>query len=100
MTTKRFSLQSGPSGAPGGCGWKSVLSDARDRAGGIDAVDATHVTVHRQLPHSALRDLYARARVVVVPLEDVDYDAGVTVITEALAMAKPVSSRDHVAKLT
>ena len=77
----------------------SVLSDARDRAGGIDAVDANHVTVHRQLPHKALRDLYARARVVVVPLEDVDQDAGVTVITEALAMAKPVvvtSSRGQV----
>jgi len=37
-----------------------------------------------------LRDLYARARVVVVPLHDVDFDAGVTTITEAMAMGRAV----------
>jgi glycosyltransferase involved in cell wall biosynthesis len=40
--------------------------------------------------YSALRDLYARAMVVVVPLEDVDFQAGVTTILEAMAMGKPV----------
>lgn len=37
-----------------------------------------------------LRDLYGRSRFVVVPLQDVDYDAGVTVIAEAMAMGKAV----------
>ncbi|HVM27382.1 MAG TPA: glycosyltransferase family 4 protein [Mycobacteriales bacterium] len=48
------------------------------------------VTVHQQLPHRTLRDLYARARLVVVPLLDVDFDPGVTVIAEAMAMGKAV----------
>jgi glycosyltransferase involved in cell wall biosynthesis len=38
----------------------------------------------------ALRDLYARAAVVVVPLADVDNQAGVTTILEAMAMGKAV----------
>lgn len=37
-----------------------------------------------------LRDLYARSRFVVVPLEDVDFQAGVTSILEAMAMGRPV----------
>ena len=48
------------------------------------------VRLHRQLDHRRLRDLYARARVVVVPLHDVDFDAGVTTITEAMAMGRAV----------
>lgn len=38
----------------------------------------------------ALRDLYARAAVVVVPLFETDFQAGVTTILEAMAMGKPV----------
>ena len=68
----------------------SILGDTRGRTGSFIPTGSGSVTVHRQLSYSALRDLYARARVVVVPLGDVDYDAGVTAITEALAMAKPV----------
>lgn len=37
-----------------------------------------------------LRELYAAARFVVVPLRDVDNQAGVTVILEAMAMGKAV----------
>ena len=37
-----------------------------------------------------LRELYARSRLVVVPLHDVEFDAGVTAVTEAMAMGKPV----------
>lgn len=37
-----------------------------------------------------LRELYARSRFVVVPLEASDTDNGVTVILEAMAMGKPV----------
>lgn len=44
----------------------------------------------RTLDHVSLRELYARARFVVVPVEDVDYDAGVTVIAEAMAMGRAV----------
>jgi glycosyltransferase involved in cell wall biosynthesis len=40
--------------------------------------------------YTALRDLYARSAIVVVPLDDVDFQAGVTSILEAMAMAKPV----------
>jgi glycosyltransferase involved in cell wall biosynthesis len=40
--------------------------------------------------YPALRELYARARVVVVPLRQVDNQAGITVILEAMAMGKPV----------
>lgn len=38
----------------------------------------------------ALRELYARSRCVVVPLREVDNQAGITVILEAMAMGKPV----------
>jgi glycosyltransferase involved in cell wall biosynthesis len=40
--------------------------------------------------YTALRNLYARSAVVVVPLEDIDFQAGVTTILEAMAMGKPV----------
>jgi glycosyltransferase involved in cell wall biosynthesis len=37
-----------------------------------------------------LRSLYRLARFVVVPLRDVDYDAGVNTLVEAMAMGKAV----------
>lgn len=37
-----------------------------------------------------LRDLYARSTFVVVPVKDVEFDAGVTALTEAMAMGKAV----------
>jgi glycosyltransferase involved in cell wall biosynthesis len=40
--------------------------------------------------YQALRDLYARAAFVVVPLDDVDFQAGITTILEAMAMGKAV----------
>jgi glycosyltransferase involved in cell wall biosynthesis len=40
--------------------------------------------------HTTLRDWYARAAVVAVPLVPTDFQAGVTTILEAMAMAKPV----------
>jgi glycosyltransferase involved in cell wall biosynthesis len=40
--------------------------------------------------HLALRELYARAAVVAVPLVPTDFQAGVTSILEAMAMATPV----------
>jgi glycosyltransferase involved in cell wall biosynthesis len=44
----------------------------------------------RHLRPSELRNLYGSARFVVLPLEDVEYDAGVTALTEAMAMGKAV----------
>jgi len=40
--------------------------------------------------YASLRDLYARAALVVVPLADVDNQAGVTTILEAMSMGKAV----------
>lgn len=40
--------------------------------------------------HRSLRDWYARARVVAVPLVPNDFQAGVTTLLEAMAMGKPV----------
>lgn len=54
-----------------------------------DAPAPSNVEVDR-FDYFALRDLYARAAVVVVPLDDVDFQAGITTILEAMAMAKPV----------
>jgi glycosyltransferase involved in cell wall biosynthesis len=40
--------------------------------------------------YEALRDVYARSAIVVVPLDDIDFQAGVTTVLEAMAMGKPV----------
>jgi len=49
-----------------------------------------NVEVHQQLAHRDLRGLYARSRFVVIPTKDVEFDAGVTSIAEAMAMGKAV----------
>ena len=49
----------------------------------------SNVTV-RSYNYTELRDLYAGSRFVVVPLYEVDFQAGITVILEAMAMGKPV----------
>jgi glycosyltransferase involved in cell wall biosynthesis len=49
-----------------------------------------NISYQLDMPPVALRDLYARSRFVVMPLEEVDFDAGVTAITEAMAMGKAV----------
>jgi glycosyltransferase involved in cell wall biosynthesis len=51
---------------------------------------SARIRLRRQLDHLELRRLYAGARLVVVPLRDVDFDAGVTAVVEAMAMGKPV----------
>lgn len=54
-----------------------------------EARPASNVQVD-SFDYFALRDLYARSAIVVVPLDDVDFQAGVTTILEAMAMGKPV----------
>jgi glycosyltransferase involved in cell wall biosynthesis len=49
-----------------------------------------NVSYQLDIPARGLRDLYARSRFMVMPLEEVDFDAGVTSITEAMAMGKAV----------
>jgi glycosyltransferase involved in cell wall biosynthesis len=49
-----------------------------------------NITVGTVQPHTALRELYARSRFVVMPLVDTDADNGITVILEAMAMGKAV----------
>jgi glycosyltransferase involved in cell wall biosynthesis len=45
---------------------------------------------HGFADYSQLRELYARASVVVVPLVETDFQAGVTTVLEAMAMGKAV----------
>jgi glycosyltransferase involved in cell wall biosynthesis len=49
-----------------------------------------NVDVRSYGTYANLRDLYGAATVVVVPLQDVEYAAGYSVILEAMAMGKPV----------
>lgn len=49
----------------------------------------SHITISPKKP-TAMRELYARSRFVVVPLLPTDTDNGLTVILEAMAMGKPV----------
>lgn len=50
----------------------------------------SNITWHQQLRPQQLRCVYARCRVVVIPLYDVGFDAGYTATLEAMAMGKPV----------
>lgn len=49
-----------------------------------------NVRVRRGLEHRKLRWLYSRSRFVAVPLHDLEFDAGVTALTEAMSMGKAV----------
>ena len=49
----------------------------------------SHVSA-RRYEYGALRDLYASSNIVVVPLYENDFQAGVTTLLEAMAMGKPV----------
>jgi glycosyltransferase involved in cell wall biosynthesis len=66
-----------------------LLSDRRIPIGNICVSSDTHITSGR-MSLIELRNLYARSKFVVVPLQASDTDNGVTVILEAMAMGKPV----------
>jgi glycosyltransferase involved in cell wall biosynthesis len=61
----------------------------RIRTDRLSKLASENVTIGRKSV-TDLRDLYARSRFVVVPLQPSDTDNGVTVILEAMAMGKPV----------
>jgi glycosyltransferase involved in cell wall biosynthesis len=65
----------------------SPWSKRRDRTRQMEL--PPNVTVHR-FSHLDLRQLYADALFAVVPLYDVDFQAGVTTILEAMAMGRAV----------
>jgi glycosyltransferase involved in cell wall biosynthesis len=68
-------------------GAASHWSKRRNTAAGVE--QPSNITV-AAFDYAALRAQYARAAIVVVPLDDTDFQAGVTTILEAMAMAKPV----------
>lgn len=75
----------------------SIALPEMARGGHVDrALASLDVASSRLHVHAAerspgeLRRLYAEARFVVVPLLDVEFDAGVTAITEAMAMERAV----------
>jgi glycosyltransferase involved in cell wall biosynthesis len=68
-------------------GAASHWSKRRNTAAETDAPSNVEVD---SFDYAALRAVYARAAIVVVPLDDVDFQAGVTTILEAMSMAKPV----------
>jgi glycosyltransferase involved in cell wall biosynthesis len=65
----------------------SPWSKRPDNTTDVDVPD--NVTVGR-LGFVELRELYAAARLVVVPLQQSDFQAGITTILEAMAMGKPI----------
>jgi hypothetical protein len=66
-----------------------LINDRRIPIEAIVTPSDSCITTGR-MPLTELRNLYARSRFVVVPLVHSDSDNGVTVILEAMAMAKPV----------
>jgi glycosyltransferase involved in cell wall biosynthesis len=65
----------------------SPWSARRDTSADVALPDNVEV---RRLPLDELRQLYAEADVVVVPLVETDFQAGITTILEAMAMGKPI----------
>ena len=55
----------------------------------LDAPRPANVEVN-SYNYQELRELFSRASVVAVPVDDVDFQAGITTILEAMAMGKPV----------
>lgn len=66
-----------------GSHWARVQATAGDLPPNVRVITET-------LPFEALRDLYARAAVVVVPLYPVTNQSGITTILEGMSMARPV----------
>jgi glycosyltransferase involved in cell wall biosynthesis len=65
-----------------------VVASSPWSASSVNIRKAEDTTVVSYISYPTLRDLYARARLVVVPLFDVDYAAGVNTVLEAMAMGK------------
>lgn len=51
--------------------------------------ETSNMQIVQNIPYTLLRSLYARARLVVIPLHNVNYAAGANSILEAMAMGRP-----------
>jgi glycosyltransferase involved in cell wall biosynthesis len=56
----------------------------------LEIVEKPNVTLVSKIPYTELRDLYNGAKLVVVPLFENSYGAGLNTLLEAMAMAKPL----------
>ena len=63
-----------------------VEEDERDRGDG----SAGSCRCPRRYDYAGLRDLYASSTMIVVPVYETDFQAGMTTILEAMAMGKPL----------
>ena len=69
----------------------SSIWSKRDENASTEATLPPNVSFGRQrFNYVELRDLYAACLFVVVPLQSVNFQAGITLILEAMAMGKPV----------
>jgi glycosyltransferase involved in cell wall biosynthesis len=69
------------------------LAAASPWSRGVNETEERSLPAHvdaRRYDYHALRDLYSESSIVVVPLYDNDFQAGITTILEAMAMGKPV----------
>jgi len=56
----------------------------------LEIAERPNVTLVSKIPYTELRVLYKNARIVVVPLFENNYGAGLNTMLESLAMAKPL----------
>jgi glycosyltransferase involved in cell wall biosynthesis len=71
-----------------------IVTDANNEAIARAAPTAGDLTVRQAVPIHELRRLYASARRCVIPLHEIDYSSGQTVLLENLAMGRPVVVSD------
>lgn len=55
----------------------------------LPSLRENNLQIVKNIPYTLLRSLYARARLVVIPLNNVSYAAGANAILETMAMGKP-----------
>lgn len=72
----------------------TVVTDAWNRAQAQPLADGRAVTFRSDVPITELRDLYAGAEVMVLPLRESQMSSGQTVLLENLAMGTPVVISD------
>lgn len=72
----------------------TVVTDEANRRACADHLAGKEVTFLADLPIRRLRRMYAQAGVVVLPLRDVDFSSGQTVLLENLAMGSPMIVTD------
>lgn len=56
----------------------------------LEVKEKPNITIVSKIPYTELRDLYNRARLVLVPLFENNYGAGLNTLLEAMATAKPL----------